>query len=170
MLDDDEESSPPVPRLLPVFVPLKPLQIEWDLLPTEKTKVDNNFANKHCYICPYFDYQNCHDDSGNVISNFPNKNNDNIETAKTAIQHSIEKLKQFDKEELQKEALAQCKNFDLRLDNGQEPANIAGNFKIFKSDTWSKRLQKISMNTFASHTLFSGVSILVKILIGFIEQ
>ncbi len=50
-----------------------------------------------------------------------------------------QKIKQFGKEELQKEALELCKVFDLMLDNNQEPANIAEIFKTIKSDDKIKK-------------------------------
>ncbi len=127
-----------VPKLPPIHIPLKSFQLNWDFLPTEKSKIDFQFADDNYNIYPYFDYQNCRDSSNNVISIFPDKNEENILRAQSAIQCGIDKIRQFGKDELQNEAIVRCKQFNLKLENGQVPSSLDDIFKLFQSDEMIK--------------------------------
>lgn len=77
----------------PLHVPLMSLQIPWNLLPLERSKVDFHFADTNYNIHPYLDYQNCRDTYNNVISKFPDKSEQNIKRAQLAIKHGLDKIK-----------------------------------------------------------------------------
>ncbi len=138
------KNAPPlnVPKLPPIYIPLKTFQLSWGFLPTEKSKIDFQFADDNYNDHPYFDYQNCKDSSNNVISILPDKNEEKITRAQSAIQHSIDKIRQFGKDESQNEAFARCKQFNLRLENGQVPLSLDNIFKIFQSDEMIKTFHK----------------------------
>ncbi len=130
-----------VPKLPLIYIPLKLFQLSWDFLLTEKSKIDFQFADDNYNIYPYFNYQNCQDSSNNVISIFTDKNEEKISRAQAAIHHGIDKIRQFGKDELQNEAIAHCKQFNLKLENGQVPSSLDDIFKIFQSDEMIKTFQ-----------------------------